>query len=76
MSDVIACYTSFYQEKGEPALCGIVLSQGSVKRTRFKERPKGDYLNGLLELLIECIEHLVPLFIGFFSRARPSTLIS
>ena len=61
MSNAIECYTGFYQEKGEPALCGIVLSRGGVKKTYFKHRPNGDYLNGLLELLIECIEQLVPL---------------
>jgi len=61
MSNTIECYTGFYQEKGEPAVCGIVLSRGGVKKPYFKHRPSGDYLNGLLELLIECIEQLVPL---------------
>jgi len=61
MSNTIECYTGFYQEKGEPAVCGIVLSRGGVKKPYFKHRPNGDYLNGLLELLIECIEQLVPL---------------
>ena len=63
MNNVIVCYTGFYQEKEEPALCGIVLSQGSVKRTYFLHKPEGDYLNGLLELLIDCIEQLLPIFI-------------
>lgn len=61
MSNTIECYTGFYQEKGEPAVCGIVLSRGGVKKAYFKHRPNGDYLNGLLELLMECIEQLVPL---------------
>lgn len=61
MSNAIECFTSFYQEKGEPAVCGIVLSRGGVKRPYFKHRPNGDYLNGLLELLIESVQQLVPL---------------
>lgn len=61
MSNAIECYIGFYQEKGEPAVCGIVLSRGCTKQPYFKHKPKGDYLNGLLELLIECIEQLVPL---------------
>lgn len=61
MSNTIECYTGFYQEKGEPAVCGIVLSRGGAKQPYFKHRPNGDYLNGLLELLIECIRQMVPL---------------
>jgi hypothetical protein len=41
-------------------VCGIVLSRGQVKRPFFNHKPNGDYLNGLLELLIERIEWFVP----------------
>ena len=61
MSNTIECYTGFYQEKGEPAVCGVVLSDGGVKKPYFNHRPNGDYLNGLLELLIERLKQIVPL---------------
>jgi hypothetical protein len=60
MSEAIEVYTSFYQEKGQPAVCGIVLSRGGIKRPFFKHRPSGDYLNGLFELLTDCIKQMVP----------------
>ncbi len=61
MTDTIDCFTAFYQEKGEPAVCGIVLCRAEIKRPYFKHRPKGDYLNGLFDLLIGSIRQLVPL---------------
>lgn len=64
MSNTIEVYTGFYQEKGEPAVCGIVLVHGGLKNPYFKEMRNGDYLNGLLELLIERIEQFVPLLNG------------
>ena len=60
MSNTIECYTGFYQEKDQPAVCGIVLVHAGIKNPYFKHMPKGDYLNGLLQLLIERIEQFVP----------------
>ncbi|MGE0190279.1 MAG: hypothetical protein AB7Q04_13465 [Steroidobacteraceae bacterium] len=56
----IQCFTSFYLEKDQPAVCGIVLTDGDVKRPYFTHKPAGDYLNGLLELLIERIQYIHP----------------
>jgi len=53
MTDVIKCYTSFYIETGKPAMCGIVFSSATAKLPCFRYEPQGEYLNGLLELLIE-----------------------
>ena len=54
----LECFTSFYLEKDQAAVCGIVLSDGEKKRPFFKLKPEGDYLNGLLELIIERIQYL------------------
>lgn len=56
MSDTIECFTGFYVETGAAAVCGIVLTDGIRKWPGFAVRAEGDYLNGLLELLIERIE--------------------
>ena len=52
MSAVIDCYTGYYIETGTGAVCGIVLCDGGSKRPELVLCPQGDYLNGLLELLI------------------------
>lgn len=54
------CFSGFYQEKDQFALCGLVLVLDGEKRTHFKLKPDGDYLNGLLELVVERIEAIVP----------------
>jgi hypothetical protein len=56
MNAAIDCFTSYYIETGAAAVCGVVLSDGAKKTPALEVRPAGDYLNGLLELLIERIE--------------------
>lgn len=55
MTDIIECFTGYYIETGAAAVCGIVLSDGETKRPQLEVRPEGDYLNGLLDALIERI---------------------
>jgi hypothetical protein len=56
MNSIIECYTGFYLEKGTAAVCGVVLTDGPNKWPALVTRPEGDYLNGLLDLLIERVE--------------------
>ena len=51
----IDCFTSFYMEKDRHAVCGMVFVVDGDKKPFFKLKPEGDYLNGLLEMLIERI---------------------
>lgn len=53
MTHIIDCYTGYYIETGAAAVCGIVLSDAHTKTPALEVRAEGDYLNGLLELLIE-----------------------
>lgn len=54
----IDCFSSFYMEKGKPAVCGMVFVVDGDKKPFFKLRREGDYLNGLFELLIERIRQI------------------
>jgi hypothetical protein len=51
----IDCYTSFYMERDQLAICGVVFVVDDDKKPFFKLKREGDYLNGLFELLIERI---------------------
>ena len=55
---VVDCFTSFYMEKDQSAVCGIVLVAGDEKKIHFNHKPGGDYLNGLLELVYGTIRFL------------------
>ena len=57
MTNVIDCYTGYYIETGAAAVCGIVLSDAYTKTPALEVRTEGDYLNGLLELLIERVTY-------------------
>jgi hypothetical protein len=56
MTDTIECFARYYIETGAAAVCGIVLSDGYTKTPALEVRPTGDYLNGLLELIIQRVE--------------------
>jgi hypothetical protein len=57
-NDALKMFTSFYLEKDQAAMCGAVFSNGLKKNIVFKHKPTGDYLNGLLEILIEQLQRV------------------
>jgi len=54
----INMYTSFYLERNQSAVCGAAYVNGMQKSIQFVHKPGGDYLNGLLEILIADLRKL------------------